>query len=712
LSKKKEPEYKAKEYNQDGWSCTRADLLQTIEDAHKEGVDLTKPGEVRPWLQLKFQLLKDGAKKKHIEQIMTLAGAFEKKKSKRKKAAGQASASYQELLDMPDWQPLDGGVMIGMTKMFKGKKKQFTIYVDATGYRVLEKAAFVPPDTQPSHGFDSTPTTEWDEVFEELVKTYKEYIFFTDDNMYSMLACCAMSTYFREVFDTYPYCDFYAAELECGKTTTMKCLIWSSYHGFMPLDPTGPVLFRAIDSCNSAIGIDEVDNLLKNPEAQSRILGLLNASYQKGLVAYRINMEEGGMPVAYDPFGLKSFTHVGAIPESIQSRSIVFALIRSPHKLPVIRTADTFRSQRDKIYKLRLVASEEVEAAYMWTLDFIELANRPKDLFSPPLTMAKLVSDELFNSMYLWARNYVEEHSTQQFDEVKRTLVEVLLGYTGDVKIKVISEELSLKCNDRGLTKSKKDGEIYYFHTRTVIRMLASLGLHKTTKRTDGNVHVRVISSRVRAWARVYKIPIDDSEEDAMGPSALLITKNDEVPSKIVSMSEQSAEESEKEEESHLAPNEEKESALYLESSLTSSSSEQPSRQTETVDKENLTKIDETSPKIETISLDTPSEANEENDVKKTKRIISQEHKEAITSFSPAAFITPVEGQIPDILKKLTGWWKEKDKSYKDGMKPECDADFKLVAKGLESGYLREVMPGSWWHFTDTAKEEIARWTI
>jgi len=696
-------EYKERKFNKEGWSCSRKELIAEIESARDIPLDLKDPKVVEYFFELKFHMLEKelGKSKSHIEQVMTLAGAFVKKKRGRKKVQASRTATYHELMDLPDWRPLEGGVMIGVKKQFQGKMKNYTIYVDQTGYRVLEKAAFVPPDTQPNHGFEVSTTAEWDEVFMGLVSLFKEYIYFNEDDMYSMLACCAMSTYFREVFDTYPYCDFYAAELECGKTTAMKCLIWSSFHGFMPLDPTGPVMFRAIDSCKSAIGIDEVDNLLKDPESQSRFLGLFNASYQKGLVAYRIDMKQEGMPIAYDPFGLKAFTHVAAIPESIQSRSITFSLIRSPLKLPLVRNADTFSRPRDQLYKLRLVASEEVEATYKWVLDFIELANRPKDLFSPPLTMAKLISEELFNSMYKWARKYVEEHAGQQLDEVKRTLIEVLLGYSGDVKVKVIAAGLSDLCHERGLTKAGKDGGQYYFHSRTVIRMLASFGMHKTPKRTDGNIHIRVIASRVRDWAKVYKIDVDDEIYEAT-PASMLVSKNGEAGLKI------EKEQTEESDQNDLARNgeENEESAIvYPRTSFSSLSSEQPSRQTELVKSVDQSLSGEASPKIESNSLDNGLELNEDNEVSGY----------TIAHFNPDAFINPADGQIPDILKKLVRWWKTKKKPFKDGIKPDKEnpiRDLDLLMKGLESGYVQELMPSGFWFLTDTAKEEIERWRL
>jgi hypothetical protein len=689
---------KAQKFDSEKWSCTQK-VLKAEMALQEKHYDLRTEKGVQSFLELMVHLPKGKMRQYHVSQVMTLAGAFEKEKvkTKRRKKVEEPPPSFREIIDLPDWSPFEGGCFIGVTKKKYGRRVHYTLYIDSKGYRALEKAQFVPAETQPRLWFEQRDAVEWDEVFEILVKTYKEYIWFADEEYYYVLAACAMATFFREVFTTYPYCDFYAAELDCGKTTAMKALIWSSFQGFMPLDPTGPVIFRAIDSCRSAIGIDEVDNLLANPDAQSRILGLLNASYQKGLVAYRIAMEEGGMPIAYDPFGLKAFTHVKAIPESITSRSIVFNLIRSPTKLPLLRTSEIFDDARDMMYKLRITAAEEVVGSYEWVNDFVELANRPKDIFVPPLSMAKLVSDEVFSRMYAWAQKYADALQTEQFDEVKRTLVEILMKHSGNVKVKYLAEELSNICHERGMTKPDKQDRPYYFHTRTVLRMLASMGIHKSDVRTDGNVHVMVLDNKVRHWAVAYRLKEPEPEVtiyDALVPEKetpsqdQLITKNGQAGPKIEDKKE------EKDGSASIAP----------ERSLSSFTSEQTSKQKETVDRDILTKNGQASPEIEDISLDVHSEDNDENDLSGGTLGIS------LDSFVEVPRV-PVEGQIPNILKSLVKMWNSDETPYRNGVKPKESKDLDLIIKGFEAGYVKEVGLG-FWFFTDIAKEEIERWGL
>ena len=435
-----------------------------------------------------------------------------KKTPKRKKA----KVSVDDFLAMPKWVDLEGGVFMNVTRDVLGKRIERTVFYEKDNVRLLEEVQFVPPDTQPSPGFmDTTMTMR--EVFESLVKKYRKYIHFQDRKQYMVLALAAMSTYFREAFDSYPYIDFYAAERNCGKTTAMECLILASYHGFLPVDPTGPVLFRAIDSCKSAIGIDEIDNLMGDHEGKSRILGILNSAYSKGKPAYRIDMDKNGLPIAFDPFGLKAFTHTGPIPEALRSRSITIPMMRNPKNLPAMRGAPVFKEERDNMYRLRLEMGEQVEKMYVKVLDDIDLTNRGRQLFIPLLTMAKLIGEvgegsegsegsgaseganTFFSILLRWAKKYIDVFEDQDIDEIKSALVETLMYNIGEVKAQKITEDLNQRLLDRGLI-------VWPYTSKKVIGMLQSLNILKTSKKSQGYVHIDVKISTLIDWVRLYKL--------------------------------------------------------------------------------------------------------------------------------------------------------------------------------------------------------------
>lgn len=505
---------------------TKADLQEVLDkwrnDEHPAPKTVLQVEEVLTWYYGR-----GGYVKADVEMARSL-GLAEVKKSKSKKKAKKKKkrelpSSIEDVLNLPDVEKMNGGCFFGLTKMFENKAIRFTFYLDGkkNSSRKLRKPLFVPPDTQPSSieflNIDPEPTI--DSVYNSLIEKYMKYLFFIDDGVFNILVLAAMSTYFREVFNTYPYIDFFSPEIETGKTTAMLCVVWSCFYGLPMVNPTSAVIFRAIDSCKSVIGIDELDNIIQDPESGSRIQGLLNSAYQKGLPAYRIDTEQQMLPIPYDPFGLKVLTHIKAIPPSMSSRSIVINMVRSAVALPLLTNADTFREERDMLYNLRLNILDKVKTTYEQLLndEKLGLSNRDIQKFTPLLTIAKLVSDDCYDKTHKWALGYAENHKAHSVDELMRTLIEAVVTLednTGDVVLKRITDMFNSLCVERELIALNKEGNPRNFGSKRVLRMLSTVGILKSDKRTNNKVHVLIHAKMIHYWAKSYGIeytPPDDN---------------------------------------------------------------------------------------------------------------------------------------------------------------------------------------------------------
>lgn len=429
----------------------------------------------------------------------------------KKKKPFADGISLDDIMAMDDWTGLNGGVLFNVEKNWMGRRAIFTLRLErgestpevigSNSPKVFgtDRMKFVPPDTQPSMEFNSE-RTKFKGAFEYLSVQYDDYLYLLEPEYYDLLVLGAMSTYFREIFYTYPYFDFYAAEYNCGKTTAMKCLVWASFYGFLPLDPTGPVLFRAIDACHSAIGIDELDNVIQDEAGRSNVIGLLNAAYQKGTPAYRIDMERGGEVVPYDPFGMKSFTHTSALPDSFKSRSIVINMFRTPNPKAQLKTPEEFKDFRNMMYKLRMTKHVEVDVAYDFVLKNCGLINRDRDRFAPLLTMARLISDKLYDKILKWAEEFVIKEAPSSFDEVVRVLVEVLGTIkSGTHKLTDIRKQWNVILQEREI--ATKD-----YGSKTCQKKLRSLGFAKSQFRTGNRLHYEITPKRLAEWLRIYNI--------------------------------------------------------------------------------------------------------------------------------------------------------------------------------------------------------------
>jgi hypothetical protein len=114
--------------------------------------------------------------------------------------------SVEDVCDLPDVPDNNEiGCFVNVEKMVAEDKKQmFTFRVTAHGVIIHHEILKALPDTQPSLGFQDEELKPWDEVLESLKVLFKRYVYFRSPTIYIVVALVAMSTYFREVFSTYP----------------------------------------------------------------------------------------------------------------------------------------------------------------------------------------------------------------------------------------------------------------------------------------------------------------------------------------------------------------------------------------------------------------------------------------------------------------------------------------------------------------------------
>jgi hypothetical protein len=392
---------------------------------------------------------------------------------------------------------------IVLEKLEHGETKRFLIDVTQEGESFNRVIHSIPPRTQPTRGFHELDNPHnWSDIYLSLSETIKEYVFFLNEGDYNVTTLAAMASYFPEVFNSYPYIDYSAAEINCGKSTATKAGTLASRYGLVVSSTSAASLYR--DPWNSTFGIDEVDNQLQDRDTRAILLSVLNSGYAKGYPASRVNPDTGEVEL-FECFGLKFLSRVGNIPESIKNRCITINMIRSPDTLKDIDECDPFVDIRDQLYFKRLNNQDEAAAMYYDVKATCGLKNRDRQLWSPLLTMAKLVSKSVYEATLQYAKEYSQQRENMNDDPIVRALVEICLRpeYLGyEVPTVNIRDELQTILIQEGIFSddSKK------FSTRTIHGYFDSLGLLRSKKRTDGYVHYIIEKQRLENWARIYHI--------------------------------------------------------------------------------------------------------------------------------------------------------------------------------------------------------------
>lgn len=125
---------------------------------------------------------------------------------------------------------------------------------------------------------------------------------------------------------TTPYLYIHSAERRSGKTRLLEVLETIIRNPLRAADVTSPVLFRAIETLQPTILLDEVDAIWSGAKNEE-LRGVLNAGYKRGGSVLRVEKFE---PRAFNVFGPKALAGIdnAMLPDTIRDRSIPIHLHR------------------------------------------------------------------------------------------------------------------------------------------------------------------------------------------------------------------------------------------------------------------------------------------------------------------------------------------------------------------------------------------------
>jgi hypothetical protein len=414
-----------------------------------------------------------------------------------------------KLMELPDrGEDQKFSVYLPLRKIKEGKPQDYLISLVPSEEGEIKKillneSRFIPLETTPSQNFYERDK-DFPSIYKELRSVQSNYLFFEEEIHYDLLSLGSASTYFREIFATYPYFDLFSSENETGKTTAMKVLIWCSYYGFCLLGPTEAVLFRAIDSCHSPIGIDELDKLYLNYRENANLFSLLDSGYSKGLPSYRVDRSKGPSQITgYDGFGLKAYTRTREISRELLSRSITINMLRNKGFKRIKRdpTPNDFELIRDKLYAYRLKHWRQVKEAYEEVRNSDLLIGRLADLYYPLLTMAKLKSTQLFSKVLEYAKREERAKVQAELDQVDKALLRTLTekNLVGEVELKKITDLVNKKLIEQGDIDKR-----HLIWPKIIETKLRGFGFKPSSLKIDDRVRYSIDEERPKRLEKIY----------------------------------------------------------------------------------------------------------------------------------------------------------------------------------------------------------------
>jgi putative DNA primase/helicase len=171
-----------------------------------------------------------------------------------------------------------------------------------------------------------------------------------------------------EATATTPYLHVTSPEAECGKSRLLECMEPLTPRPMYAANLTPAVMFRVVQKFAPTLLVDEADNLMKDREAKSELLGLLNAGYRRGAFAYRMGGGNRDELLTFETFCAKVIAGLDDLVATLASRCLRIEMQRRQPDEPI---EDFFREDahaeaapiRDALAAWAEQATEELRAA-------------------------------------------------------------------------------------------------------------------------------------------------------------------------------------------------------------------------------------------------------------------------------------------------------------------------------------------------------------
>jgi hypothetical protein len=146
------------------------------------------------------------------------------------------------------------------------------------------------------------------------------------------IALWVMHTWVANLFEFTPYIYLHSPVMRCGKTQVQRVVEPLVRNPLRTCNISESALFREIADSHPTLLWDEIDSIFGNrkaSEANENKRALLNAGYERGIRAIRMERAQKGFKkITYDPFCPKILAGIGRLPGTIVDRSIPILIHR------------------------------------------------------------------------------------------------------------------------------------------------------------------------------------------------------------------------------------------------------------------------------------------------------------------------------------------------------------------------------------------------
>jgi hypothetical protein len=319
--------------------------------------------------------------------------------------------------------------------------------------------------------------------------------------LYKHHALTILGTYEFPVFEMFGR-ELIYGEPGWGKTRLSKIYQQLGFHTCMSANFSDSSIFRGIESVKPMIIIDNFDTMKEDKQAAGKILHL----YDTGCYAKQKVMRSEGKsfkPTGFNIFSPMVLNTITPLDATAESRSNITRTIKTTKaEFTKLQTNDPrWAEARDQLYCMGLKFYQNVSEAY-FRLKEDALVSRELERVSPQLTLAKLISPELYDEMLQFYMQQTAQREQRDWgDDWGYNAIECLAkklnnNNTNEIEIKTkdVVEEIAPKLLDTNSKTydSRKHGMTIVLggmFANSILFPSRQTGGHKLYKFTRENLH-------------------------------------------------------------------------------------------------------------------------------------------------------------------------------------------------------------------------------
>lgn len=316
------------------------------------------------------------------------------------------------------------------------------------------------------------------------------YIIYKEEKASRFIAIWIMGTYLYRIFNYYPYVQFWG-EKGSGKTKNLDIIECLAFNPLNASDLTSASLFRMTEAFQATLLIDEADPISKR---ESELRQLLLSGYQKGKYAWRISERKKKaktlIPQKFDIFTPKALAGIKGFDDVLEDRCIKITMVKSSKeqaKREIHKDWKLWDYVRFFGYVFAITNFYRAKLIYN-LLDTREITGRYRDLWKPILTLACLFGNDVFEEMYSYALEKIEQRKKEELEENPTYLILRLLAWK-------TKDKEQIEISSREISESLQKVFEINIDSRKIAAVLKKLYLTEESKRKQG-IRYFVISKK------------------------------------------------------------------------------------------------------------------------------------------------------------------------------------------------------------------------